>query len=1292
MSIRLFYYIIIIILIMLKYAIASLQHVEKDFNRREALIRIVVNADKEAKTSERIRFLLECKRASVFPKFISNSVRNVSYMFKNRAAVEQRRKVFCRQLLNEAIKEAFRTQAYRLRERKRLQRVAVHHFWHRLACAFAEHVYEEARVTSAAVLKKKFQDLCRDTRWSEDEDCNGEYQADEDHEDETIKTGESTNRENISLKRQEADREADEAHCAPPPPARDDRWLDELCHDACDGGAHCAPPPPARDDRRLDELWHDCCDGGAHCASPPPARDDRRLDEQWHGGWDGGAHCAPPHPARDDRRLDELWHDCCDGGAHCASPRPARDDRRPDELWHDCWDGGAHCASPPPARGDRRLDELWHDDWDDDFWATTDEVDGRATTSSVTFSVNNYDPLFRGKTAPVIAAENMRVIHSRRNAPMSGEAGSSHLGLPVDYEAVNGDAYADEIWYDCFTISDDQIPPLRGGFRRNGECNDSDRATVYGREGVDCDTRFDCADDEGTTNPCRMAAGASDQPTGPRSAAFARHADRFADPFVNNARFLNMTDKALPEKLVEILNKGPNFALSRSVNKHVLKDVEVGLERGAFALRWKERIDMNKPRSHSSPPGPDVTLNSGLHVQGGPPDPEHAQDTQRRVTLTPRFSDTNTKAAPTAAASTEQKLKTLKHKVMTIYKNHKPPTNHNHLSSDVNMLKELANDPDIVIKRSDKCKGLVVLPKSEYVQKAETITDGYQAVMKNPTPKLEAQTKRVIKDTLTGKVPDKIVRSVTPSGSRTAELYGLPKTHKTNVPLRPIVSSCGDPLDKLAWLLERIITQLLVFVPAHLTNTLDYLQRLSTQFPSGLPAGSIIFSVDVSNLYGSIPTSEAIEATLKLIEKHLDKVDTFGLTIPDIELLLKHCLENNYVRFGHKYFKQTVGVAMGSRIAPPLAIIFMDAVESLLLTSSDTQYQPLAYMRYIDDVLGVWTHGADKLSEYFNFLNNFHPALKFTIERTDQTPGGCIPFLDTTITVRDDGTYSTELYIKPMTAPIIIHYTSAHPIQCKRSVLYSQLLRAKRLGSDRQAQERGMAKITELFRHNGYPMKLIQRTKHRVLYWDNSDMKNTKGQSGNTSNGNRKSNTDTTYISLPYIDDTLARRVDGAVRASGLKARVAWASGKTLAKHTIRSALESPPCPAGVKRCNTCDAGLTGRCHTKNVVYKITCKLCVEKPSVYIGESKRRIRDRFNEHIRDAKNKTKNTPFGDHMAQKHPTNNITHNSLKISIERVCKDVADLKIAESIEIRNQRPCLNTQTSSWPLLHPPPYTAL
>ena len=66
---------------MLKSAIAEIQRFEQDFNRREALVRTVINAEKQAKTNERIRFLVECKRASVLPTFITNSVRNVSSIY-----------------------------------------------------------------------------------------------------------------------------------------------------------------------------------------------------------------------------------------------------------------------------------------------------------------------------------------------------------------------------------------------------------------------------------------------------------------------------------------------------------------------------------------------------------------------------------------------------------------------------------------------------------------------------------------------------------------------------------------------------------------------------------------------------------------------------------------------------------------------------------------------------------------------------------------------------------------------------------------------------------------------------------------------------------------------------------------------------------------------------------------------------------------------------------------------------------------------------------------------------------
>ena len=65
---------------------------------------------------------------------------------------------------------------------------------------------------------------------------------------------------------------------------------------------------------------------------------------------------------------------------------------------------------------------------------------------------------------------------------------------------------------------------------------------------------------------------------------------------------------------------------------------------------------------------------------------------------------------------------------------------------------------------------------------------------------------------------------------------------------------------------------------------------------------------------------------------------------------------------------------MESRIAPTLAIVFMDSLEKQFLTDLGVMQRD-AYMRYIDDVFAVWTHGKDSLSEYLNFLNTKHETI-----------------------------------------------------------------------------------------------------------------------------------------------------------------------------------------------------------------------------------------------------------------------------------------------------------------------------
>ena len=257
-----------------------------------------------------------------------------------------------------------------------------------------------------------------------------------------------------------------------------------------------------------------------------------------------------------------------------------------------------------------------------------------------------------------------------------------------------------------------------------------------------------------------------------------------------------------------------------------------------------------------------------------------------------------------------------------------------------------------------------------------------------------------------------------------------------------------------------------------------------------------------------------------------------------------------------------------------------------------------------------------------------------------------------------------------MASPVIIHFRSALPMSTKKNTVRSQMLRAIRVSSPGLPRARSLQIIEDLFIKNGYPPHLVKRLRAETL----------RGRpSGSTRSEPSPS---PVYLALPFIDDALCRRVEGIIKASHLNVRVAWRGGPNIKHHLVRSAHCPVPCPGGGKQCGCCAAGLRGKCHQKNVVYRMDCQLCPQNASFYVGETRRSVRLRYNEHIRDAKNKT-DTPFGLHQRQ-HPSVQLNSSNVSIQILHVCKDGPDRKIWESLYIRELKPPLNTQTSSWPII--------
>ena len=86
-------------------------------------------------------------------------------------------------------------------------------------------------------------------------------------------------------------------------------------------------------------------------------------------------------------------------------------------------------------------------------------------------------------------------------------------------------------------------------------------------------------------------------------------------------------------------------------------------------------------------------------------------------------------------------------------------------------------------------------------------------------------------------------------------------------------------------------------------------------------------------------------------------------------------MTSNLFRFGHTYWKQLTGTAMGTPPAPMYATLYY-AIHKSCFSKHLVALMPL-YKCYIDDMFGIWTGTAAEFLELQLFMNNFG-KLKWT--------------------------------------------------------------------------------------------------------------------------------------------------------------------------------------------------------------------------------------------------------------------------------------------------------------------------
>ena len=402
-------------------------------------------------------------------------------------------------------------------------------------------------------------------------------------------------------------------------------------------------------------------------------------------------------------------------------------------------------------------------------------------------------------------------------------------------------------------------------------------------------------------------------------------------------------------------------------------------------------------------------------------------------------------------------------------------------------LKDLSRDIEITIKQADKGGATVILDTKDYVTEGNRQLNDrstYEVTTQDLTDQINNKVNSKLDEMeRNGEITHSLKESLKSEVPTTPCIYFLPKIHKGQIPPpgRPVVSANGCATEKISAFVDSFIKKLVPKMKSHVKDTNDFINKIETEVEINMD--SIMGTLDVGALYTNIPNEEGVEVIRrKLTETRKPHLNPKTSSIID---LLELVLKNNNLEFNGKNFLQIQGTAMGTKLAPSYANLFMEDLEQKMLNSH--HLQPTTWFRYIDDIFFTWDHGEEELRYWLTFLNDYHQSIKFTME-TSKTE---VNFLDTKVKKGDKGLY-IDLYTKPTDTNTYLLYSSAHPPATKRSLPYSQLLRLKRICTRQEDYERHKEVKLEEFRDRGYPEHLLQKCVKKVEQRVRAEMLNRK--------------------------------------------------------------------------------------------------------------------------------------------------------------------------------------------------------
>ena len=173
---------------------------------------------------------------------------------------------------------------------------------------------------------------------------------------------------------------------------------------------------------------------------------------------------------------------------------------------------------------------------------------------------------------------------------------------------------------------------------------------------------------------------------------------------------------------------------------------------------------------------------------------------------------------------------------------------------------------------------------------------------------------------------------------------------------------------------------------------------------------------------------------------------------------------------------------MGTKMAVAFANIFMAKIEKEILGQSSIK--PIFWKRFIDDVISAWDTSIDKIEDFLQQANNFHPTIKFTAEisETETT------FLDTKVykgvRFNKDSILDVQTHFKPTETFQYTNFYSCHPPGVTKGFIKGEALRLLRTNSSETTFEENMKNFSTRLKNRDYPATTVEKHLSGVKFSD----------------------------------------------------------------------------------------------------------------------------------------------------------------------------------------------------------------